>query len=33
MQVELLPEAVARHCDKLLKLQLLRPGEVLPCKQ
>ena len=30
MQVRRLPEAVARHCAKLVKLQLLRPGDVAP---
>ena len=30
MQVRRLPEAVARHRAKLVKLQLLRPGDVAP---
>jgi hypothetical protein len=30
MQVRRLPEAVARQCAKLVKLQLLRPGDVAP---
>ena len=30
MQVRRLPDAVARHRAKLVKLQLLRPGDVAP---
>jgi hypothetical protein len=33
MQVRNLPEAVAWHCAKLVKLQLLRPGYMAPCMQ
>jgi hypothetical protein len=33
MQVKNLREAVARHCARLVKVQLLKPGELLPCMQ
>ena len=33
MQLKNLPDAVAWHCAMLVKVQLLRPGDVEPCIQ